>query len=470
LASDSDVTAASDTRILSLFEGAGAVETPTAGMKAWIAYDSAFPGRPILIKRTSFAFRGRATEALALRHPNIIPPRRWLADGVNLYVVRDVQRGKNIRQALAAGSGARPSTELFRRIFLPLISALEMAHARGVTHGGISPENIIIGEDGTPYFCDFATTDPGSTAHFSAYKGKSSVEGDIKAFSRVLATYLPNTGPFASLAVRGRIEGLLNRCDTLTDLRATIDTLDRLAASASPSGVVEKPATTQPASTVPPVLSPPVLSRPVLSTPETSRPTNEGMPTLRPITAPETETGALGSITSDVSGADLSSDSVMNLEVALQENSIRIPQGGGGAANLTLTNRGAFPVSIRSISTQHAWLNVRPIELPLVLPMGSEQQLTLNVSAARLTPGDYRSEIYVIALRPDANPQLAPSMYSTELRVSVESPGLPTATPPESKPPYPANAPSLPGSPGCGVLFALVSVLLTAGMIAAQLH
>lgn len=426
--------AANENQILSLFEGAGAVETPTAGVKAWIAYDVAVPGRPVLIKRVPVATKGRATEALALRHPNIVPPRRWLADGANLYVIRDVQRGKNIRQALSAGGGQRPSPELFRRLFLPLISALEAAHARGVTHGGISPENIIIGEDGTPFLCDFATADSKATAHFSAYKGKPSVEGDIKAFSRVLATYLPNSGPFASIAVRGRIEGLLNRCDTLADLRATLETLERLAASAPPS---------------PSAVSP---------TPETVG--EQRMPTLRDIAATDAPTPIIPTSNTQ--------HPIPALEIALLEKTVRVPQGGGGAATLTLKNNGKAPLTIREISTQHAWLNFRPMDKPLVLSGGTEERITLNISAARLTTGEYRSEIRLSAA-PDGAGVSDPNFdLLTDLHLIVESPGLPTAAPPE-KPPYPTNAPALPGGPGCGViaaglllLFALIAPLALA--------
>ncbi|MES2459396.1 MAG: hypothetical protein V4671_02345, partial [Armatimonadota bacterium] len=83
-----------DNKILSLFEGAGPVETPTPGSKAWLARDPARDGKPVLIKRvTPNVGKGRATGALSLIHPNIVRTRRWLADGSTVYVVRDVVRG-----------------------------------------------------------------------------------------------------------------------------------------------------------------------------------------------------------------------------------------------------------------------------------------------------------------------------------------------------------------------------------------
>ena len=424
----------SDKRILALFDGAGPVETPAAGVKAWIAYDTVSEGRPVLIKRLPGAAKGRATEALALRHANIIPPRRWLGDSGYIYVVREVRRGKNLRQALAASSGSRPSPELFRRLFLPIIAALGAAHARGVTHGGVSPENIIVGDEGEIFLCDFATADPKATNHLAAYNGKATIAGDIKALSRVLATYLPNAGPFASLAVRGRLEGLLNRCDSLSDLRDTVEMLERLAASSAPA-------------TAPPLEAKEKTggSSPLRDFPGAATP---ALPTLKETT---------GDIAPVLPPQRDTLEPPPALEATLVEKMVRIAQGGGGAATLTIKNNGKTPMVIRLIATQHAWLNPRPLELPLALAPGAAEKIGLNISAARLTPGDYRSEVYLFAALSGAGATDPGFKHTSELRVSVESAGLPTAAPPDAKPPYPANAPTLPGSPGCGVIAAALT-------------
>jgi hypothetical protein len=126
---------------------------------------------------------------------------------------------------------------------------------------------------------------------------------------------------------------------------------------------------------------------------------------------------------------------------------------------------------VRMIATQHAWLNVRPLDLPLAVPPGGTEQIGFNISAARLTPGEYRSEVYVTANAGGEDAETIPGgfKHTSELRITVESPGLPATTPPGEKPPYPADAPKLPGGPGCGAVLALGPVLL-AGLIAAALR
>jgi hypothetical protein len=431
--------AASDQRILALFEDAGAVETPTPGVRAWLASDAAPGRRPVLIKRVGGASKGRATEALTLVHPNIVRTRRWMAEASALYVVRDVIRGKSLRQSLAAAGGARPSPELLRKIILPLIDALEYAHGQGLAHGGISPENILIGDDGRIFLSDFATADPKAPQHYPTYAGAATVGGDIKALGRVLATYLPNTGPFAGVVVRGRIEGLIGRCDTLADLRETLNTLEKLAGA------------------------------PVARSKDGPLP---GMPTLDipfptaslPVVPPE-----IGVTTA--SNAASPDGPAPQMSVTMSERAIRTPQGGGGVATVVVRNEGATPLFVRMIATQHAWLNVRPIDLPLLVPAGGTQQIGFNVSAARLTPGEYRSEVYITANAGGADAETIPGggfKHTSELRITVEPPGLPTTSPTGEKPPYPANAPKLPGGPGCGAILALGPVLL-AGLIAAAL-
>ncbi|MBC8103939.1 MAG: protein kinase [Cytophagales bacterium] len=357
-------SAETDNQILSLFEGAGPVETPTPGAKAWLARDSATDGKPVLIKRvTANVGRGRATGALSLLHPSIVRTRRWLADGSALYVVRDVIRGRNLRQSLAAADSTRQNAEAVRRLLLPILDALTYAHAQSFPHGGISPENILIAEDGTARLSDFGSIDPRAPHHLRVYGGALTPQADITALSKVIASFLPTTGAFASMVVRGRIEGILGRCDTLADLREALNALERLAVAPRP----EAP-------------SVPRLAPNSAATSRTSLPTA----TLRGASSP-------GNVAP--SGALLWK----------QDNGPpRIAPGGGGVAQLLLSNRGKGVLTVRMIATQHAWLNVRPLDLPLTIPAGGEARVPFVVSAARLAPGEYRSEVYLSASAADS--------------------------------------------------------------------
>ncbi len=236
-----------DEQILALFEGARPIDTPTPGVRAWLAQDRADGQRPVLIKRVDgrAGSKGRATEALALLHPAVVRTRRWLAEDGALYVVRDVVRGKNLRHLLA-GEDTPSSAASLRRLLLPAIEALEYAHAQGFAHGGVSPENVLVGDEGGVYVSDFATADPKAPQHFVHYNGTASFGGDVRALSRVLLEFLPTTGAFASAAVRERIGGIIGRCDTPADLKEAVNALERLAAAPIPRAPQQAPPPPQP--------------------------------------------------------------------------------------------------------------------------------------------------------------------------------------------------------------------------------
>jgi hypothetical protein len=116
-------------------------------------------------------------------------------------------------------------------------------------------------------------------------------------------------------------------------------------------------------------------------------------------------------------------DGIPRLTCMLAEKSARVTQGGGGEAALIVKNEGTGGLIVRMIATQHAWLNVRPLELPLTIPPGEARQVAFAISAARLTPGDYRSEVYLSA---NATAKTAEDLrggwfkHTAEIRITVE--------------------------------------------------
>jgi serine/threonine protein kinase len=342
--------------VLSLFESPSSVETPTPGVTAWLARDPEMQ-RPVLIKRlTGLAAKSRATEAITLDHPGIVKTRRWMIDENQLYVIRDVARGKNLRQRLAA-LGARPDTEKLRAILLPLLDALEYAHGHRLAHGGISYENILITDEGTVLLTDFGTTDASAPQHKPLYNGNATPENDIRALGKMMAALLPTTGPFSNPVIRSRIEGVCLRCDTIASLREVLLTLEKLATAPVPKAAAMTLPNKDAQTGVAPM---PTHIAPAVTITTGSAPTR-GVPKL----------------------------------LCSQPEKPRIPQGGGGMVVLEAKNDGDATLIIRMIATQHAWLNVRPINLPIVLPPGSSTKVGFVVSAARLASGEYRSEVYL---------------------------------------------------------------------------
>jgi len=392
------VEAESDSRILTLFEGAGTIETATPSARAWLARDTTGERRAVMIKRVPETRQSRATEALHLYHPNIVRTRRWLRDTGGLYVVRDVVKGKNLRQTLAGLGGARPTPELLRKIITPLLDTLVYAHGQNVPHGGVSPDNILIADDGGIWLSDFATTDPAAPQHYSTYQGKTMVQGDVKALGRVLSAYLPTTGAFSSPAVRGRIEGIISRCDTLEDLRVTLNALERFAIAPTPQPMPttgKAPAGNTPTQAIPaqtaPAQTAPAQTAPAGTNTGTESASRTPPPTPQRPGPPPLEIPGAGTRGTDPN------PTVPALLLSVAERSIRIPQGGGGFATIIARNEAKAPLVIRMIATQHAWLNLREPLMPLTITQNGVERIGFNISAARLTPGDYRSEVYLLA-------------------------------------------------------------------------
>ncbi|WP_395089103.1 protein kinase [Armatimonas sp.] len=378
--------------ILSMFESPSTVDSPTPGGTVWLARDPVMQ-RPVLLKRLpTSANRSRLTEALTLDHPAIARTRRWLLDENELYVVRDVARGKNLRQRLSA-QGGRPDTETLRKFLLPVLEALEYAHGRQLPHGGLSYENILIADDGAVMLTDFGATDPAASHHRALYNGSLTVENDIQAMAKLIAALLPTTGPFATPTVRSRVEGVTLRCETLGSLREVLASLEKLATAPLPRPTSTAVATVSSQTPGQPGIPPPLFG---------NLPTSIA-PALTEQNAPAPTKGVAKLVCS-------------------QPDRPLVPQGGGGLLAIEAKNDGDATLLIRMVATQHAWLNVRPTNLPLVLPPGASVKIGFVVSAARLAGGEYRSAVYLSSNAPGPNAEDLRTgwwKHSFEVRIMV---------------------------------------------------
>ncbi len=74
------------------------------------------------------------------------------------YVISKVNSGVPLREFLLKNGGTL-SWEQARSLFLPLISQIISLHEKGICHGGISPETVIVCRDGRLRLQGFATKD-----------------------------------------------------------------------------------------------------------------------------------------------------------------------------------------------------------------------------------------------------------------------------------------------------------------------
>src|SRR5437867_3627357 len=97
-------------------------------------------------------FEQEARAASALNHPNIITIHEvGQVDGLH-FIVTEFVDGRTLRQHLA--DGRLPVDETLD-VAMQVASALQAAHAAGITHRDIKPENIMLRPDGLVKVLDF---------------------------------------------------------------------------------------------------------------------------------------------------------------------------------------------------------------------------------------------------------------------------------------------------------------------------
>ncbi len=115
---------------------------------------------PALAQQTEFLerFNREAQTAAALEHAHIVPVYDYgIASGVSYVVMRLLTGGSladRIQYRLASGKGM-PSLAETADVIRGLANALDYAHARGVIHRDIKPNNVMFDDQGTPFLVDF---------------------------------------------------------------------------------------------------------------------------------------------------------------------------------------------------------------------------------------------------------------------------------------------------------------------------
>ncbi|HLY60421.1 MAG TPA: protein kinase [Terriglobia bacterium] len=117
--------------------------------------------RSVAIKRLSPKLRAderyrrrflkEAIQASSLNHPNIAGLYDVLEDGGEILLVMELVEGATLRQRLRDLTGV----EVFLPIALQCVQGLAAAHQKGIVHGDIKPENIMLTPSGQVKVLDF---------------------------------------------------------------------------------------------------------------------------------------------------------------------------------------------------------------------------------------------------------------------------------------------------------------------------
>jgi eukaryotic-like serine/threonine-protein kinase len=165
-----------------------------------LAHDPAFLER----------FRREARAAAALSHPNVVGVHDWGEGEEGAYLVLQLVEGLSLREVLRNRGHLEPAEAL--AVLGPAAAGLAAAHASGLVHRDVKPENLLIGRDGTVRVTDFglARAAASATSTFGAdvlvgsphYLSPEAVDGlqldpraDVYALGIVLFECLTGTPP-----------------------------------------------------------------------------------------------------------------------------------------------------------------------------------------------------------------------------------------------------------------------------------
>ncbi len=115
--------------------------------------------------------------AVRLEHPNIVPVHELAREGDLYYIAMEYVRGWDLRRLLQAAAAKKTNLpkDVCLFVFMQILEGLAYAHKFSVVHRDISPQNILISEDGAVKITDFGIARAASKTHETAtgvLKGK----------------------------------------------------------------------------------------------------------------------------------------------------------------------------------------------------------------------------------------------------------------------------------------------------------
>jgi eukaryotic-like serine/threonine-protein kinase len=168
-------------------------ESAPAGEDRWRATDIVL-ARPVmlsLLEADPAEAEGAAEAGLAvarLAHPNIAAVYDTAIDANGTWVVSELPHGRTLRRILDQNGPLPPARVAV--VGAQMAGALAAAHRMRVTHGALSPEEVIVSED--------------DRVKVGGFAGTGSSDADVRAAAVILYTLLCGHGPTGSSPARPR--------------------------------------------------------------------------------------------------------------------------------------------------------------------------------------------------------------------------------------------------------------------------
>jgi serine/threonine protein kinase len=162
--------------------------------------------REVAIKVSGEPLRDEARILAQLEHPSIVPvhDEGVLPDGRRYYVMKRV-RGARLDAWARGDASLGERLRLFQRV----CEAIAFAHARGILHRDLKPQNVMVGEFGEALVLDWATEAVIGTPGYMAPEqtrgeGTADVRTDVYGLGVVLAALLGADAPKPVAAIRAK--------------------------------------------------------------------------------------------------------------------------------------------------------------------------------------------------------------------------------------------------------------------------
>lgn len=128
-------------------------------------------------------FLDEARLAARIRHPNVVPVLDVVAEGSELFLVMDYVEGESLSRLIGNASrrGEVPPARIAATIVAQMLHGLHAAHEAldergqplGIVHRDVSPQNVLVGVDGSARVLDFGVAKAIGRASFTR-------EGELK--------------------------------------------------------------------------------------------------------------------------------------------------------------------------------------------------------------------------------------------------------------------------------------------------